>query len=124
MAILSTVLVSREKFHVAAFGQAMNAQDSTYRETVSRLSLHSLMAAGGTVSDAINRAGGIIHAQVKTAAFVASVDDVFLVAMFVSIVSSIPFLFLKSAPRRQEEHQRQRRTTQNKCFEVLHEVEQ
>ena len=33
VAILSTVLVSREKFHVAAFGQAMNAQDSMYRET-------------------------------------------------------------------------------------------
>jgi DHA2 family multidrug resistance protein len=100
VAILSTILVSREKFHVAAFGQSMNAQDSIYQGTVSRLSLHSLMAAGGTVSDAINRAGGIIHAQLKAAAFVASVDDVFLVAMLVSIVSSIPFLFLKSAPRR------------------------
>jgi DHA2 family multidrug resistance protein len=102
VAILSTILVSREKFHVAALGQAMNAQDSIYKETVSRLSLHSLIAAGGTVSNAVNRAGGIIHAQVQTSAFVASVDDVFLVAMLVSIVSSIPFLFLKSAPRRQK----------------------
>ncbi len=102
VAILSTILVSREKFHAAAFGQAMNAQDSIYRETVSRLSLHSLTAAGGTVSDAISRAGGVIYAQVKTAAFVASVDDVFRVAMLVSIVSSIPFLFLKSAPRRKK----------------------
>ena len=57
------------------------------------------MAAGGTLSDAVNRAGGVIHAQVKTAAFVASIDDVFRVAMLVSIVSSIPFLFLKSVPR-------------------------
>jgi DHA2 family multidrug resistance protein len=100
VAILSTILVSREKFHAAAFGQSMNAHASIYRETVSRLSLHNLLACGGTVSEAINRAGGVIHAQVQTASFIASIDDVFLVAMLVSIVSSIPFLFLKSAPRR------------------------
>jgi DHA2 family multidrug resistance protein len=99
VAILSTILVGREKFHVSALGQTMNAQDSIYKETLSRLSLHSLMSFGGTASDALHRAGGIIQAQMKTASFVASIDDVFLVAMIISIVSSIPFLFLKSAPR-------------------------
>ncbi len=100
VALLSTILVDREKFHVATFGQNMSATSPAFKEAVSRLLSHTLSAGGGTMSDAVSRAQRILMAGVQTSSFVKAIDDVYFIAMIVSIVSSLPFLFLKVSPRR------------------------
>ncbi len=99
VALLSTTLVNRQSFHLAAFGQAMNTADPTYQGVVTRLAYHTLAVGGGSAAGAVQQAGHIVMTRVATSAFVAAIDDVFFITMFISIVSSIPFLLLKSEPR-------------------------
>jgi|GEM_PF-5651441 len=54
------------------------------------------------MSDAANKAGTIILSHVQAQTFAWSIDDVFFVAMLMSVVSSIPFLFLRTGHGRKE----------------------
>jgi DHA2 family multidrug resistance protein len=100
VALLSSLLVSREKFHLAALGQSMSSSSIAFREATSRLLYHTLSAGGGTLGDAVGRLHQVIMTGVSTKAFVAAIDDVYYVTMLVSIVSSVPFFLLKAGPRR------------------------
>jgi DHA2 family multidrug resistance protein len=105
VALLSTILVGREKFHMATLGQSIDAHSPAFREAISRLFYHSLSAGGGTVRDAMSRGQQILMTGVVTTSFVAAIDDVYFITMIISIVSSIPFLFLKASPRNKKETQ-------------------
>jgi DHA2 family multidrug resistance protein len=90
VAVLSAILVSRDAFHLGALGQGMNAHNPVFQDTVARLSTHGFDAA---------RAQGVIVSHVHTQAFVSGITDVFFIAMVISILSSIPFLFIHSPSR-------------------------
>jgi MFS transporter, DHA2 family, multidrug resistance protein len=100
VAILSTILVDREKFHLAALGEGMSSAGAAFKEAASRLLYHALAAGGGTMGEAANRAQSMIASEAAKASFVAAIDDVYYIAMIVSIVSSLPFFFIKVDPRR------------------------
>jgi MFS transporter, DHA2 family, multidrug resistance protein len=99
VAVLSTILVNREKFHVASLGESMSSSSPAFKEAASRILYHALAAGGGTMGEAASRAGRIIMADAQKGAFVAAIDDVYFIAMIVSILSSLPFLFIKAGPR-------------------------
>jgi len=61
-----------------------------------QLQYFASQSIGGTVSDSIARAQGLIAAFVQQQAFIQAVDDVFLIASFILIVSVIPVFFLRS----------------------------
>jgi DHA2 family multidrug resistance protein len=102
VALLSSILVGREKFHLSSLGQNMSASSIAFREATSRLYYHTLTTGGGSLSDAMGRINKVIMTGVVTSAFVRAIDDVYYITMIVSIVSSIPFLLLKATPRNQK----------------------
>ncbi len=97
VAVLSTLLVDREKFHLAIVGQTMNAQSPAAKEVLSRAFFHALRATGGTTADAVSKGQALVLSHLQTQVFVWSIDDVFFAAMLISVISSIPFLFLKNS---------------------------
>jgi len=99
VALLSTILVNRQNFHLASLGQRMNAADPTYQSVVGRVVHHTLAMGGGSAADALQQAGHIVATKLATSAFVAAIDDVFFVTLLISIVSCIPFVLLQSEPR-------------------------
>jgi DHA2 family multidrug resistance protein len=99
VALLSSILVSRGKFHATAIGQSINASSPAFKEAMSRLLYHSLSAGGGTLGEAASRSQQILMVGAKTSAFVLAINDVYFLTMIISIVSSIPFLFLRASPR-------------------------
>ena len=102
VALLSTILVNRERFHMARVGEVMSPSSPFFDRVLSRAAMHALHATGGTMSDAANKAGTIILSHVQAQTFAWSIDDVFFVAMLMSVVSSIPFLFLRTGRGRKE----------------------
>jgi len=102
VALLSSILVSREKFHLSALGQSMSPSSTAFHEATSRLLYHTLATGGGTLNDAVGRVHQVIMTGVVTSAFVRAIDDVYYITMIVSIVSSIPFFLLKATRRKQK----------------------
>ncbi len=102
VAILSTILTHREKFHLAMAGQAMSAYSPVFKQVLSGAAQHAMRVTGGTAAAAASKGQAIIMSALKTQTFVSAIDDVFFVAMVVSVISSIPFLFLKTSRGRRE----------------------
>ncbi len=95
VALLSTLLVDRQKFHFAAVGETVRAASPTAKHVLSQAFFHALRATGGTAADAVGKGQALVLSQIQSQVFVWSIDDVFFAAMLISIVSSIPFLFLR-----------------------------
>ena len=101
VAILSTVLTRREGFHLIMNGQGMNASSPIFRQTLAVAAWHALHAAGAGPAAAAAAGRSMIMAAVQTGSFISAIDDTFFVALVVSLISSIPFLFLRTpAPRK------------------------
>lgn len=100
VAILSTILTHREKFHLVMLGQQMSSSNTAYQNVLAQLSSELIHRIGESATAAMSGAGAAIASEVQNHAFVSAIDDTFFVAMLVSVVSSIPFLFLKSKARK------------------------
>jgi len=100
VAILSTILAQREKFHLLTDGQAISGSSPVFKQVLSQAALHAMSATGGTASAASGKAESMIMSALQTHSFVQAINDTFFITMIISIVSSIPFLFLKTKPGR------------------------
>jgi DHA2 family multidrug resistance protein len=96
VAIFGTILTQRTIFHGQNYAEQLNQYSETFKQTMMQLQHYASQAIGGTVSDSIARAQGLIAAFVQQQAFIQAVDDVFLIASFILIVSVIPVFFLRS----------------------------
>ena len=96
VAIFGTILTQRTIFHGQNYAEQLNQYSETFKQTMMQLQYFASQSIGGTVSDSIARAQGLIAAFVQQQAFIQAVDDVFLIASFILIVSVIPVFFLRS----------------------------
>ena len=96
VAIFGTILTQRTILHGQNYSEQLNQYSETFIQTMMQLQHFASQAIGGTVSDSITRAQGLIIRFVEQQAFIQAVDDVFLIAAFILIVSVIPVFFLRS----------------------------
>ncbi|MFH1226315.1 MAG: DHA2 family efflux MFS transporter permease subunit [Planctomycetota bacterium] len=95
VAILGTLLVRREIFHSAVYGQSVNQYGPSFQHISHNLQYFARQSLSGTASDAAGRAQALIGAHINQQVFVQSIDDVFLVAAIIISVGIIPILFLR-----------------------------
>ncbi len=95
VALLGSVMVRRTIFHSANYGQQLNAQSDTYRETMYRLQHFAMHSTGGSTADATAKAHSLLGVWVHNQAFVQAIDDVFLLVGTIILVSVFPVLFLR-----------------------------
>jgi DHA2 family multidrug resistance protein len=100
VALFGTILVRRTTYHLAMYGQQLDAQSPVVKQTLARLQHFAVHTTGTTSAHAGTQAGVLLGSFVGQQAFVSAVDDVFLVAGGILIVSAIPIIFLRSHRRR------------------------
>jgi DHA2 family multidrug resistance protein len=100
VALFGTILTRRTIYHAEVYGSQLNSYSESYTNTMHRLSHFIIESAGGTVRDAAVKGESIIGMFVQKQAFVQAVDDVFLLAAFVLLISMVPVLFLRTKGRK------------------------
>ena len=100
VAVFGTLLTQRTILHATAYGQQINQYSDVYRNTVSKLQYFAIDATGGTISQAATKAGALLYMFVQNQAFISAIDDVFLVAGLIVLLSVVPVFFLKNAKRK------------------------
>jgi MFS transporter, DHA2 family, multidrug resistance protein len=95
IAILGAVEAGRMAMHVAMYGQAIDPAAPAVRSVLGALQAHALHAAGSGVATAATQARSLLFGRLTTEAFVAAVDDCFLIAGLITLVGVIPILLVR-----------------------------
>ena len=99
VAIFGTLLTQRTVFHASIYGQQINANSETFKQTAMRLQYFAGQITGGTSSQAMNKAQALIISFTQNQAFIQGVDDVFYIAGIIVVVSIVPIIFLRAKKR-------------------------
>jgi DHA2 family multidrug resistance protein len=102
VAVFGTLLTQRTILHAAAYGQQINQYSGVFQNTVAKLQYFSMDVTGGTFAQAATKASALIYMYVQNQAFISAIDDVFLLAGGIVLISVIPVFFLRSVKRKKE----------------------
>ncbi len=95
VALFGTILTRRVIFHSAMYGQQIRQGSATYQHAVQRLTHFAAITSGGTLGTAATRAKVLVAMDAQRQAFVSAVDDVFLLAFIVLVITIVPVVFLR-----------------------------
>ena len=96
VAILSTLLTSRVRFHSQIFGGAIQSTSPTFKNTIQELTTYIQHHTGASYSDALKQSQSVLLSHVNTQAFIQGVNDDFLIAACITAVGFIPILLMHS----------------------------
>jgi DHA2 family multidrug resistance protein len=100
VALFGSLLTRRVIFHSTAYGQQLNPYSESFKQTVSKLQHFATQTTGGTSSQALSKAKALVYTFVQNQAFVQAVNDVFLIATIIVLVSVFPVFFIKIHKRK------------------------
>lgn len=95
VAILGTLLIRREIFHSAMYGQSVNQYSPAFRHIFYGLQHFVQSSVGGTSAEAASRAKALIGTHLQQQVFVQAINDVFLSASIIIIIGIAPLLLLR-----------------------------
>jgi len=96
VALFGTILTRRTNFHLAAYGQQLNANSDSFKQIILKLQNFAVHSTGGTVSDGLDKAKTALFRFIQNQAFIQAIDDVFLIAAIIVLVSIFPVLFMRT----------------------------
>lgn len=100
VAIFGSILTQRTIYHSAMYGQQINANSVSFKHTMAKLQYYAVHSTGGTLSAAANKAKSQIASFMGNQAFISAIDDVFLIAAVIVLLSALPVLFLRVRRKR------------------------
>jgi DHA2 family multidrug resistance protein len=100
VAMLTTILMVRVKFHTQAFGSGIDANSQTYHQVTAHLSDFAQKAAGSTAAEAHQQGLALLMSHLNVEAFIQGINDDFLIAAIITLVGIIPVLWLRAAGKR------------------------
>jgi DHA2 family multidrug resistance protein len=100
VAVFGTMLTRKTILHAAAYGQQINQYSDVFQNTVAKLKYFSIHATGGTFSQAASKANALLYMHVQRQAFISAIDEVFLLAGVIVLISVVPVFFLKNVKRK------------------------
>jgi MFS transporter, DHA2 family, multidrug resistance protein len=103
VALLSTLLTSRTKFHAQMYGEALQAGSQTFHNVTQNLAYYIQAHSGGAYSTALKQGQTLLLSNVNAQAFIHGVDDDFLIASCITALGLIPILILKSRKKIHEQ---------------------
>jgi DHA2 family multidrug resistance protein len=96
VAIFGTILTRRTIYHLATYGEQIDAYSSTFKQTIAKMQLFALQSTGGTIGQATEKAKALVVSFVSAEAFIMAIDDAFLLAGVIVILGVIPLVFLRT----------------------------
>jgi len=95
VAILTTILTTRVTYHSQSFGEMIQSNSPAYHEVLRNIGYFITSNAGSAGSLADKQSQFILMSHVTRQSFVQAIDDDFLLAAMITLVSAVPVIFLK-----------------------------
>lgn len=102
VAMLTTLLASRIKFHAQMFGESIQPGSQIFQNTTQNLAYYIQQHAGSSLTTAMKQGQSLLLSHVNNQAFIQGVDDDFLVAALITCIGLIPILLMKT--KKNENH--------------------
>lgn len=99
VALMAALLTRRMIFHTAEYGQMVEVYSPAFQQVTRSLARFSQYAVGGTPGLAAMRAKVLVASHIAQQSFVEAVNDDFLVAAGITILTLIPILILRVKKR-------------------------
>ncbi|MDR3651655.1 MAG: DHA2 family efflux MFS transporter permease subunit [Paludibacter sp.] len=96
VALLTTILTARISYHSQMYGQAIQASSQTFKGVTRNLAYFIQQHGSGSYATALKQGQSILMSNIGTQAFIQGVNDDFLIATLISLLSFIPIILLKS----------------------------
>jgi len=96
VAVLSTLLTSRVNFHAQIFGGAVQSGSQMFQNTTQNIATYIQHNAGSSMPVAIKQSQSVIMSHVNLQAFIAGVNDDFMVAAALTAIGIIPIFLMHS----------------------------
>jgi len=96
VAMLTTILTERVNFHAQIYGSAIETHSDAFKNTIRNLAYHIQHAAGSSYSSAVMQGRSALLSQIHTQAFIAGVNDDFLIATLITLLGFIPIFLMRS----------------------------
>lgn len=100
VALLTSILTTRMAFHSQLFGEALQSYSPVYHSVVNHLGSYVSTVTGNVGPTAIKQAQYLLQSNITKQAFIQSIDDDFLLASIITLVSIIPVFFLKGSKKK------------------------
>jgi DHA2 family multidrug resistance protein len=100
VAIFGTILLRRQLLHLQYYSESVDQHSVPYMQSVAKLQWFVREVAGGTTQESLSRAKALVGRHIANQSFVSAVNDDFLVASIVTVISAVLILFLRG--RRKE----------------------
>ena len=95
VAILTTILTTRFTYHSQMFGESLQGNSPAYHSVLKNLGNYLTAHAGSIGNFAEKQSQYLITSHLNRQAFVQAIDDDFLLAGIITLVSAIPVVFLR-----------------------------
>ena len=102
VALMGALLTRRMIYHTALYGQMVDQNSAVYQRVISQLTHFSQDAIGGSTAVAAMRAKALVASHVFQQAFIQAINDDFLVAAGITVLSVIPIFFLRVHKKRKK----------------------
>ena len=95
VALMGALLTRRMIYHTSTYGQMVDQYSPAFQQVASQLAHFSQNAVGGTPAVAAMRARTLIATHIAQQSFVRAINDDFLVAAGITVLSVIPIFLLR-----------------------------
>jgi DHA2 family multidrug resistance protein len=95
VAMLTTILTTRMTFHSQLFGEAIQSNSPVFHSVIKNIGYYIQSNAGTTAGMLDRQSQLVLFSHLNRQAFVQSIDDDFLLAAIITLVSVVPVFFLK-----------------------------
>jgi len=95
VAVLTTILTTRINYHTQSFGEMIQPNSPVYHEVLRNIRYFVTSSAGTLGGMADRQSQYILMSHVTRQSFVQAIDDNFLLAALITMVSALPVFFLK-----------------------------
>lgn len=96
IAIFTTMLTMRVNFHMQMFGAAIQAGSQEFKNIATNLAYFAQQHVGGNMATAVQQSKYMIVSHVSKQAYIAGIDDDFLMAAIFTGVGLVPVLIMRT----------------------------
>jgi MFS transporter, DHA2 family, multidrug resistance protein len=102
VALLTSIFSSRMALHSQLFGEALQSTSPVYHSVANHLTSYVTSVTGNVGPNAAKQAQYILQSNLTKQAFIESIDDDFLLAAIITVISAIPVFFLKGSKKKMQ----------------------
>jgi DHA2 family multidrug resistance protein len=107
VALLTSIFTTRITFHSQLYGEALQTFSPVYQSVVSHLGSYVTSVTGNVGPTAASQAKYILQSNLTKQAFIQSIDDDFMLAAIITLISAVPVFFLKGSKKKLQQNANQ-----------------